>query len=347
MVTRQPCSSFDALTALLEDQGFTAFDSRCIELNVRPYLPPKLTFKYLAEPKQTIFSNGGELTYTLKEEGGKCSGDNYKVTIDRVRNGADPCNVNGFLPNPAVFYVTGKILGLAAEPTGNLVYSNCDPSSAFRNPPSHVQYALYLATESKPTSQSSNIIIYFADFDSNNLDQLAEIIDIENTSNPGNDCIECTFTVTETFDDNSSIIRHQETRNICPVVEQFDCSLGAIQTIRAEAEPFEIFFMSEGYDPQDGLIAALKSFIDTSQIDAYLRGNPANCFLLWKLQKTGGISFIDIAQVCSDKACPPPEVDYQCLSCQENCPENTCPVECGDHICCYDSTGKSVKEITL
>lgn len=347
MVTRQPCSNFDLLTALLNQEGFTAFDSRCIEINLRPYLAPRIEYQYPNEPKQTIFSTGGELSYTLEEKAGQCSGDSYKIIVDRINNGADPCYNLGYYPKPGTMYATGKILGLKAQFTGNFVYSNCD--NVFTGPPSHPQYILYLATELKPFFKPGNGVIYFSGFDINNLDSLGEIISIENLSRSV-DCIDCTFKVIETFTDNSSIIRHQETREVCPTIEQFDCELSTeVQTITAKAKPFEIFFISDGYDPQDGLIDALQSLIDTSEIDAYLRGNPVNCFLLWKFQKTTGILFnlVDIAQVCSAKDCPPPEMNYRCLPCCESCPENTCAVECGNHICCYDNQGISVKEIVL
>ncbi len=55
-------------------------------------------------------------------------------------------------------------------------------------------------------------------------------------------------------------------------------------------------------------------------------------------------SFID--QICSAPGCPPPEYQVLCDSCDcEKCPDGTCPIECGDHICCYNDYGVSVKQI--
>lgn len=49
-----------------------------------------------------------------------------------------------------------------------------------------------------------------------------------------------------------------------------------------------------------------------------------------------------IAQVCSAKCTPPPEVEVVCLP-PEKCPPGTCTVECNGVICCYDKNGISVK----
>ncbi len=53
-----------------------------------------------------------------------------------------------------------------------------------------------------------------------------------------------------------------------------------------------------------------------------------------------------IGQICSYPGCPPPKYDVVCQDC-ELCPEETCPVQCGDKICCYDQDGVAVKEIAL
>ena len=50
-------------------------------------------------------------------------------------------------------------------------------------------------------------------------------------------------------------------------------------------------------------------------------------------------------EICSYLGCPPPEFEVIC-GCEENCPENTCEVDCGDHICCYGSDGKAVISIS-
>ena len=51
-----------------------------------------------------------------------------------------------------------------------------------------------------------------------------------------------------------------------------------------------------------------------------------------------------IAQFCSDDGKSPPEY-YVVCDCQEECPDNTCSIECGDHICCYDRNGIAVMSV--
>ena len=51
-------------------------------------------------------------------------------------------------------------------------------------------------------------------------------------------------------------------------------------------------------------------------------------------------------QYCSDPGCDPPEIIHNFDECPcETCPQGTCPIECGDNICCYNSAGISVQAI--
>jgi hypothetical protein len=55
-------------------------------------------------------------------------------------------------------------------------------------------------------------------------------------------------------------------------------------------------------------------------------------------------------QIESPPGCPPPIVKLKCCpetGCPEECPPGTCAVPCGDHICCYDKHGKSVKMLLV
>jgi len=52
--------------------------------------------------------------------------------------------------------------------------------------------------------------------------------------------------------------------------------------------------------------------------------------------------------ICSSEGCPPPEYEVICNCEGEECPNGTCPTECGGTVCCYDTTtGQSVAEIPL
>ncbi|MEL6494098.1 MAG: hypothetical protein AAFQ41_03115 [Cyanobacteria bacterium J06623_7] len=55
-----------------------------------------------------------------------------------------------------------------------------------------------------------------------------------------------------------------------------------------------------------------------------------------------------IQQICSDEGCPPPLYEVVCDCDSEECPAGTCPVICGDTVCCYNSgTGISIDSIPL
>ena len=50
-----------------------------------------------------------------------------------------------------------------------------------------------------------------------------------------------------------------------------------------------------------------------------------------------------ISSFCSDSSCNNP--DYNTELIEEDCPPNTCKVNCGSHYCCYNNNGISVKQI--
>ncbi|MEL6580041.1 MAG: hypothetical protein AAFQ14_09830 [Cyanobacteria bacterium J06621_12] len=55
-----------------------------------------------------------------------------------------------------------------------------------------------------------------------------------------------------------------------------------------------------------------------------------------------------IQQICSDEGCPPPEYEVLCNCEGEECPTGTCPRQCGNVVCCYNSdTGRAVTEIPI
>lgn len=352
MVTRQPCSSFDLLTALLSGEGFTAFDKRCIEINLRPYLPPKIVYQYQGEPPQEIFSSGGQLSYTIEEIEKQCPGIRYDILLQTaiISNGTLQGWNNTTKVNINSPYNTDA-------PYSNIRFLVNNNQTEYYDEENYLYHWSFQTRGLPPYGRSKNYRI-IADTDNYQNVTLhtrnsfgVKFLGFEAEPNQAPCLNDCKFTVTETFNDGRTVIRYTETREEqCPEVEQFDCSLAnEIQTIKAEAAPFEIFFISDGYDPSDGIFDALISLVDTSRIDAHLRGNPENCFLLWKLQRITGIIYelVDVAQVCSDASCPPPEMNYRCFSCCKECPEGTCPVECGDHICCYDNQGTAIESIPI
>jgi hypothetical protein len=148
-----------------------------------------------------------------------------------------------------------------------------------------------------------------------------------------------------------------ETRSTCPQVEVIPCSLSpnkkAIKVKkfryldRVEVVPY-------AYDVRWGLIT------DTGNYGLLLAKKeiPAECLNVYNNGVTSTIptNFGNIAntpeqlyllqaQICSAPGCPPPVYDVIC-DCQcEKCPDYTCPIECGDFICCYNDYGVSVQTI--
>lgn len=120
-------------------------------------------------------------------EGGQCSGDLYRVTIARARNGVDRCNFDGL--NSTQLFVTGRIIGLRAIATGSQRQSTCQINLPFSERTNYDQYIMYLASEAKPDyDPSSNGIIVFIEYSDTNLFPIGRITNIENLTNPDDLC---------------------------------------------------------------------------------------------------------------------------------------------------------------
>ncbi len=159
----------------------------------------------------------------------------------------------------------------------------------------------------------------------------------------------CTLTIYK----NEQIV-YEETRDICPEVEQLDCRLSEeIREIRIEKTAFlervevvDYSYISLGGnifrgDIPDECLNILKNL--TTQIIPLPGGVPTPDNGAFDTENRG---FVE--QICSASGCPPPEYEVICDCDCETCPNGTCAVLCGDHICCYDtSTGISVQQIAL
>lgn len=158
----------------------------------------------------------------------------------------------------------------------------------------------------------------------------------------------CEFTV---FLDEQIV--HQETRNVCPEVEQLGCQLDQQQKAvkidkipyleRVEVVPWA--YRNLGY-------AVYQANIPDECLNIY---NNTTVTIIPQFQgfptptNTVEAAYGFITQICSSPGCPPPEytVVCDCNDCEE-CPSDTCPVTCDGHVCCYNTiTGKSVKQIPV
>lgn len=347
MPTLTICSAFDLITPIVLGDP-TIYFPRTAKINIRPYLAPRLEYQYPGESKQTIFSNGGELSYELKEI--YPDGTKFYVFGIYTSKSISHCN------QQQLFRSVGSVkspFSVSSDPN--------QYNELFVQGSDGVQRALRRISQSLYDSKyrgfvaGTSIIYRHPGNDCPNVNRSYGHSPVEGFSVPENNNItgECQFRITETFDDGSTKIRHQETRDICPTVQQFDCELGDVKTITIKLDSFEALFASDGSNFDNPLV----EFFDiNSEIVNYFSGNPDNCLLIWAVKRqfvdnafhTGEIPVIrQIVQICSAPGCPSPQFNHQCFSDCEECPDNTCPVECGDHICCYDDNGKSIKEIPI
>lgn len=160
-------------------------------------------------------------------------------------------------------------------------------------------------------------------------------------------CGQCILTITRVGQ-----IIFEQTFDECPEVEKLDRSLGEPVKLDIETSPLgfiEVTNTHQSFDADDD---------DIEQI-------PDECWDVYNVIPSIPIGFSPtaydasspgatrinkfIGQYCSTKGSPRPEVDYQEGSCDkcESCPENTCPVTCGDRVCCYGNDGVAVKSISL
>ncbi len=161
------------------------------------------------------------------------------------------------------------------------------------------------------------------------------------------ECTQCFFSVYK-----NGVIVHSEVREDCPEVEQLPCRLSdVIKEVKIEKTPYL------------QRIEVVPFAYQNLGLNVYQRAIPSECLNIYDnltatIPPSGfGIpvptnsaqsTFSFVQQICSAPGCPPPEYNVVCDCDCEKCPTGTCPVECGNHICCYDtSTGKAVKEIEI
>lgn len=153
------------------------------------------------------------------------------------------------------------------------------------------------------------------------------------------------------------VVVHQETRSTCPQVEKIPCSLGANKSIKVEKYSYldRVEVVPYFYDVRlGGLIdspGGIGFYLAKGQI-------PPECLNIYNNDVTSTIptdfgnyantpenGYRLQAQICSALGCPPPKYEVIC-GCQcKRCPGDTCPMPCGDYICCYNDYGVAVDQI--
>ena len=161
---------------------------------------------------------------------------------------------------------------------------------------------------------------------------------------------ECNFTVFK----NGEII-HQETRPECPEVEQSNnngCRKSdRVEIVKVEKEAYLQRIEVRNQDIQAYGIGGL--LIDASPL-------PGQCLNIYRTSVTAPpflSNFVPtaaifnpyefVAQICSDPDCPPPEYEVICDCEGEECPDGTCAVICGSHVCCHNTAGQAVHQIPI
>ncbi len=158
----------------------------------------------------------------------------------------------------------------------------------------------------------------------------------------------CKFTV---YKDGQIV--YQNTASECPEVEQLPCHLSRITEVinikklpyleRVEVRDESINIISIGFPLSLPFLEINE--LPSECLNIYLTATPASPFPQDNIPIPTFVNpYLFIAQICSADGCPPPAYQVICECC-EHCPDNTCPVECNGHICCYDQQGIAVKQI--
>ncbi len=161
------------------------------------------------------------------------------------------------------------------------------------------------------------------------------------------ECNTCWFTVYK-----GDKIVHTELKDDCPQVEQLSCRLSDIPNeIKIEKIPY--------LQRIEVVDFAYQNF----GLNVFRRAIPDECLNIYRNLTTvlppapGGFPvpannvqdhYEFILQICSAPGCPSPEYNVVCDCDCEKCPTNTCAKECGNYICCYDTTsGIATKQIEI
>ena len=151
---------------------------------------------------------------------------------------------------------------------------------------------------------------------------------------------------------NGQIV-HQETRAVCPEVEKIPCKLSDVRhSIEIKKLPYleKVEVVPYAYSAYK-LPGVPAPIVQADQIPAECLNIYNNAIYVIPPSGQGiypnGTPFDSfITQICSAPGCLPPEyqVICDCNNCQ-SCPDGTCPIECNNHICCYNDYGVSVAQI--
>lgn len=328
--------------------------SSCARITYQNYLPPKIRWRYPNEEWQEIEADD----YSLENEVGACpvlyhafgtfisknSTRCNQVFYWKTKGGVDGSTVESYLP------VVTDYNQWALPLKNNRFFPVREINNNFYNNRTFVNGGISI-NYAAPEQACINDTGYSGGHSLNLVEILRE------DGQPDN-CGDCTFKI---FKNNQLVFERITDAEIgCPEVEKLDCRLSdEYKKINIDKLPFleRVEVVNYAYDVRWGLI------LDTPDYGFLLAKKriPEECLNIYKNNITSTIpndffqvantpetGYNLIAQICSPSGCPPPKYQVDCDCNCEECPPNTCPVLCGQSVCCYDqNTGKAVKEISV
>ena len=316
----------------------------CAQVIYQEYLPPSIRWRYEDEDWNKIEGDD----YALEEKAAQCEGANYRMIYQEWRPNIKDLGGSLMKFCGRQLYRFGIFIGritnwYITNNNGDLL----DPEQLKLKVRFNVRetgFKLYIEHDNGRQTTKTFDGTY----------QLIEPIRFQPIGN-NEDCIDCTLTISK----NDRIV-HQEIRGTCPQVEKLNCRLSKEQkVIEIKKIPFleRLEVVDYRYDVRLGYL--------NDNLEKYgfllVRQNiPNECLNIYKNNITSTIpnnffqiantaenNYQLIAQICSAPGCSPPEYNVECDCDREECPPETCPLICGDRICCYDDYGKSIKEIPI
>lgn len=268
-------------------------------------LPPVIRWRYQGEDWNEIEGDDWE----TEQQKGQCCNLIYRVeiSVDLVRFDRDPSH------KPVLFNYIREGTNYRRPPTiyGQFLGTSFDNNQKRANGVSRAFNYNWRSCDgvkrTHPISTNSNT--------SGWLDSSISVKSIEVVGEGIDNCGDCIFTV---FKDKAVV--HQETRDVCPEVEDPTCRLSDVyKRLEITKQP------------------------DIETIEINQNSIPNNCLNIY-LKSPEASEFI--AQICSSANCPPPEYEVICGNNDcESCPPNTCAIKCGSKVCCYGADGIAVKSI--
>lgn len=323
--------------------SFHCIPSDCARVMVREYLPPVVRWRYEGEDWQEIEADD----YSIDNQIGRCPAE-YHVFGTYISKRKADCNQLGYWRSSM------RLNGADVSSYIPVEYGNRKTGIPLKNGGYANIYPLSKADyDNRKLSGQSSLFTTYASaglpcgsrFSQLGLGYGFELTEVIRIDGLPDDCGECLFTVTK----NDNVI-FEETRNECPEVEKLPCRLSDVsQEIKIEKTPWLERIEVVPYAYQNLGLGVFQADIPDECLNIYknLTTTVIPLSTAFPTPKNSDQSLYGfIQQICSVPGCPSPEYQVIC-DCNEECPEGTCAIECGDRICCYGSDGIAVKSIPL